>query len=80
MSQNQGQGQLLTIAQAAKYIGFSYWQTASIVRGGEIPYIARGKGEKIRKYLHIKDVDLWIEKGKMIDNPDGLPAQPYQVQ
>jgi len=68
MSQKLGNNQtlprrLFSIKEIAPYLGRSEWSVAEMVRSGRLPYVPDGK----RKFIDIKDVDIWIEKNKKQD-------------
>lgn len=54
---------LLSIKEAACYLGRSEWTIAEMVRSGRLPYIPDGK----RRFLDIQDLDKWIETNKRRD-------------
>ena len=51
---------LLSIKEAACYLGRSEWTIAEMVRSGRLPYIPDGK----RRFLDIQDLNEWIENSK----------------
>ena len=57
---------LLTLKQAATYIGHSVDLVREKVESREIPHVPKGKGEK-RTHVLIDRVDLdrWIEKNEV---------------
>lgn len=54
---------LITLQEAAQYLGFSYWSVRKFVLRGEMPFIrSRDRG---RKYLlDMSDIDKWIDRNK----------------
>jgi excisionase family DNA binding protein len=57
------QRRLFSIKEIASYLGRSPWSIAEMVRCGRLAYVPDGK----RKFIDIKDVDIWIEKNKKQD-------------
>jgi excisionase family DNA binding protein len=57
---------LLTLKQAAEYIGHSVDLVREMVANREIPYIPKGDGEKRQHVLIDRlDLDRWVEKKKV---------------
>jgi excisionase family DNA binding protein len=52
---------LLSIKDAATYLGARVWAIRQLVRNREIPYVPVGRGFKIDKI----DLDRWIERQKI---------------
>jgi len=58
---------LLSIREAATYLGRSPWTVGEMVRAGKLPYVRDGK----RKLLDLCDLDRWIEGKKYIEHDGG---------
>ena len=52
---------LLSIKDAAAYLGARVWAVRQMVRKRELPYVPVGRGFKIDKI----DLDRWIERQKI---------------
>jgi len=52
---------LLSIKDAAAYLGARVWAVRQMVRKRELPYVPVGPGFKIDKI----DLDRWIERAKI---------------
>ena len=51
---------LLSVEQAAEYLGLSKWEVYKMIEDGTPPCVRRGK----RKLVDKKDLDDWIDKNK----------------
>jgi excisionase family DNA binding protein len=57
---------LLTLKQAAQYIGHSVDLVREMVAKREIPHVPKGHGEQRTHYLIDRlDLDRWVEKNKV---------------
>jgi excisionase family DNA binding protein len=52
---------LLSIKDAAAYLGASVWAIRQMLRNRQLPYVPVGRGFKIDKI----DLDRWIERQKI---------------
>jgi len=54
--------QLLSLKDAARYLGLSDWALRERVWQGHIPFVRFPGGKK--QYFHLKDLDSFIEENK----------------
>jgi excisionase family DNA binding protein len=54
--------QLLSLKDAARYLGLTDWALRERVWAGHIPFVKFPGGRK--QYFHIKDLDAFIEQNK----------------
>jgi excisionase family DNA binding protein len=61
-----GSRRLLSLKEAANYIGHSVDLVRDMVASGELPHVPKGSGKK-RSHVSIDvlDLDKWIEKNKV---------------
>ncbi len=62
-------GRLLSLREAAAYMGWTIWEIRRFVWSGEVPFIRRGK-RKI--FIDRKDLDTWVDSNKERWNDDLL--------
>jgi excisionase family DNA binding protein len=57
---------LLSLKQAAEYIGHGVDLVRAMVECKEIPYVPKGRGERRQHVLIDRvDLDVWVEKHKV---------------
>jgi len=57
---------LLTIPEAARYLGCTVWSVRDLIWKGDLPYTRFGK----RFQVDIRDLDALIEREKRREGPD----------
>jgi excisionase family DNA binding protein len=53
---------LLTIPDAAFYLGVSHWTLRDLIWAGTLPYLKLGRRHMLDKH----DLDAWIERNKAV--------------
>jgi len=69
---------LLTVIQAAAYLGCSRTNVYSLINAGELPVIAIGKSRGFRidqRDIDQRDIDAFVDRRKFRKTGDG-PARP----
>lgn len=56
----RNQARLLTIPDAALYLGVSHWTLRDLIWDGKLPYLKLGRRHMLDKH----DLDAWIEREK----------------
>jgi excisionase family DNA binding protein len=59
----QDHGRLMTVKQAAKWLGLSPWNIRSRIDAGDLPIVRFHGGRKI--YLDVNDLEKLVEKNKV---------------
>lgn len=59
-TKNSNGGRLLTMSQAAEYLGISHWTLRRFVWRGDIPHVPIGRLVQLDR----ADLDAWIESKK----------------
>ena len=56
-------GKLLSVKQAAEYLGISTWAVRELIWGGKVPYVKLGER---KMFLDRADLDSMITKHKQV--------------
>ncbi len=62
---------LVTVRQAATYLGRSPWAVHWLIHQGELPFVRTGK----KMYIDVSDLDAYIDRNKRTWSLDGFAVE-----